>query len=97
MARKPMVTRELKGVQAKVLKLDLEAEHVTEDTLTLKGKYKTAENLLKALQKAYDTDKVKIMKVIEFSQVYKVYGMPEEQFYSNAVEIDPETRKPIEK
>lgn len=95
MARTPMVSRELIGTEAKALQLDLKAEKMEEVTLTIKGKYKTAENLLKALQKAYDTDDIKIMKIIDFKLVRKLYGMPEKQYFAEAVELNPETRKPL--
>lgn len=95
MPRKQVVTRKLKGVKAKVLQLDLKAETVFEKELFIAGSYKTVYNLLKALQRTYDTKTVKVMKVISFESVNKLYGMTAEDFYTKAVEYDIETRKPI--
>lgn len=96
MARVDMVTRELVGTQAHVLLVDLDTNTTKEGDYTLKGKYKTAEGLLKALKKAYNTETVQIVKVISFAPVHKLYGMKSEDFYSHAIELNTETRKPLE-
>ena len=49
MARAPMVTRELIGTEAKVLMVDVEKAVTNYADITVQGKYKTAENLLKAI------------------------------------------------
>lgn len=95
MARKPMVTRELIGTSATVLTVDVQAEQTSTVTLNIKGSYKTPENLLKALKKAYETDNFKVLKVVDFHPTRKLYGLPENQFFSEGVELDPETRKPL--
>lgn len=95
MARKPMVTRELIGTSATVLTVKVSTEQTDTVTLNIKGKYKTPENLLKALQKAYQTDDFRILKVVDFKPTRKLYGLPENQFFSEAVELDPDTRKPL--
>lgn len=97
MARAPMVTRELIGTESKVLTVDT-AKAVTDYvTITVQGKYKTPENLLKAIKKVYETDTLQFVKVVDFKPVRKLYGMPSAEFYKNALELDPETRKPITK
>ena len=40
---------------------------------------------------------LQIVKVVEFKEVHKLYGMPCAEFYKNAVELDPETRKTLAK
>lgn len=96
MARAPMVTRELIGTEAKVLTVDTDKAETGYTTITVQGKYKTAENLLKAIKKVYETDTLQIVKVVDFKEVHKLYGMPCAEFYKNALELDPETRKPVE-
>lgn len=95
MARKPMVTRELIGTSATVLTVKVSTEQTDTVTLNIKGNYKTPENLLKALKKAYETDDFRLLKVVDFQPTRKLYGLPENQFFSEAVELDPETRKPL--
>ena len=96
MARAPMVTRELIGTEANVLVVDTVNESTHYREFTVPGKYKTTEHLLKAIKKAHETDTYRIVKVIDSKEVHKLYGMPIAQFYSHAIELDPETRKPIE-
>ena len=96
MARAPMVTRELIGTEATVLVVDTVNATTDYKHVTIQGKYKTTEHLLKAIKKIYETDTYRIVKVIDAKEVHKLYGMATEQFYTHAIELDPETRKPIE-
>ena len=95
MARSPMVTRELIGTEAKVLVVNVENASTNYDYITVQGKYKTAEHLLKAIKKVYETHELQIVKVVEFKEVHRLYGRPCTEFYKNAVGLDPETRKPL--
>ena len=96
MSRAPMVTRELIGTEANVLVVDAVNAVTDYRKFTVPGKYKTNEHLLKAIKKVHETDTYRIVKVIDSKEVHKLYGMPIAQFYSHAIELDPETRKPIE-
>ena len=96
MARAPMVTRELIGTEANVLVVDTVNASTDYKQVMVQGKYKTAEHLLKAIKKVYETDTYRIVKVIDAKEVHKLYGMATEQFYAHAIELNPETRKPIE-
>lgn len=95
MARAPMVTRELIGTEANVLTVDTEKAETNYVNVTVQGKYKTAEYLLKKIKAVYETENLQIVKVVDYKEVHKLYGMPCEEFYKNAVELDPETRKPL--
>lgn len=95
MARAPYVTRELVGTEAKVLTINTDTATTDYATVTVQGKYKTAENLLKAIKKVYQTDSLQVVKVVGFKEVHKLYGMKTSEFYKNAIEFDPETRKPL--
>ena len=96
MARAPMVTRELTGTEANVLVVDPVNAATDYKQFTIQGKYKTTEHLLKAIKKVYEDETCKIVKIIDSKEVHKLYGMPTEHFYAHAIELDPETRKPIE-
>ena len=96
MARAPMVTRELIGTEANVLVVDTVNAATDYREFTVPGKYRTTEHLLKAIKKVHETDTYRIVKVIDSKEVHKLYGMPIAQFYTHAIELDPETRKPIE-
>ena len=110
MARRAIVSRTVVGTQVTVLGLDTVSAEPQNKTYTLSGSYftekKDAEGkviervidekkALKAVQKAYDTDTFKNIKVVDAQPVNKLYGMWEEDFITNAFELDPETRKPI--
>ena len=91
-----MVTRELIGTEANVLVVDTVNAATGYKQFTVQGKYKTTEHLLKAIKKVYEDETRKIVKIIDSKEVHKLYGMATEQFYTHAIELDPETRKPIE-
>lgn len=91
-----MVTRELIGTEANVLVVDTVNGATDYREFTVLGKYKTTKHLMKAIKKAHETDTYWIVKVIDSKEVHKLYGMPIAQFYSHAIELNPETRKPIE-
>lgn len=91
-----MVTRELIGTEAKVLVVDTVHAATDYREVVIQGKYKTTEYLLKAIKKVYETDAYRIVKVVDAKEVHKLYGMPTDTFYTHAIELDPETRKPLE-
>lgn len=112
MARRAIVTRTVSGTQISVLGINTETAEPENRTYILSGTYtketKGADGkvissvfdekkALKDVQKAYDTDDFKNVKIVDHQRVDKLYGMWEEDFIANAMELDPETRKPIEK
>ena len=70
MARAPMVTRELIGTEAKVLMVDVEKAVTNYADITVQGNYKTAENLLKAIKKVYETPAFKIVLTLSALWTY---------------------------
>lgn len=110
MARRAIVTRTVMGTQVTVLGLDTETAEPENRTYILSGTYrkesKDAEGkvisssvdekkLLKDVKKTYDTDIFQNVKIVSVEPVNKLYGMWEEDFIANAMELDPETRKPL--
>lgn len=79
MARKRMVTRTIEQTTAKVMTLNVTTADVQIVTYTVSGEL-TGEELLKSLQKAYQTDILKLVHVVERSVDSVHYGMEEEEF-----------------
>lgn len=95
MARKAIVTRTVIGTEATTLAVDCVGGEVVNKTYTLSGKFKDSNALLKAIQKAYDSDSLKHVQVLTQKPVNQIYGMWEEDFIANAMKLDAD-RKPIE-
>lgn len=111
MARRAIVTRTVSGTQVSVLGINTETAEPENRTYVLSGLYKVVDEksdkgevlkfhydekkMLKDVQKAYDTDEFKNVKVVDHQQVDKLYGMWEEDFIANAMELDLTTRKPL--
>lgn len=95
MAREKMVTRTMDYTSATVLCMDTETCEVSRETMTLSGSFTDTEAILIPLQKRYQTDNFKLVKVEEIETFEKLYGMSEQTFMENAIELDPETRKPL--
>ena len=79
MARKRMVTRTIDQTTAKVMCLNVTTAEVEIVTYTVSGEL-TGEELLKSLQKAYQTDTIKLVHVLEETVESVLYGMDEEEF-----------------
>lgn len=110
MARRAIVTRTVMGTQVTVLGLNTETSEPENRTYILSGTYRKEtkdsdgkvinsvvdeKKLLKDVKKAYDTDIFQNVKIVDIQSVNKLYGMWEEDFITNAMELDPETRKPL--
>lgn len=101
MARKQIVSRTVVGVEVTVLALDCVKAEPVNVTYVLSGNYKCKDDtydekkIVKALKKSYETDDLKIAKVVNIVDCNKLYGMWEEDFIANAMLLDPTTRKPI--
>lgn len=79
MARKRMVTRTIEQTTAKVMTLNVSTAEVQVVTYTVSGQL-TGEELLKSLQKVYQTGTLKLVHVVEESVESVLYGMEEEEF-----------------
>lgn len=102
MARRQIVSRTVVGVEVNVLALDCTTAEVVNKDIVLSGSYMDKDTntydekkILKALKKSYETDDFKIAKIVSTKPANKLYGMWEEDFIANAMELDPTTRKPI--
>ena len=95
MARKPMVTRTLISTVAIVLCLNVETAEPTNETFTIARTFKDDDKLMKALKAEHETVDLKLVHIVDKSEVEKLYGMTETDFMKYASELDPETRKPL--
>lgn len=96
MARKPMITRTIITTKVNVLCMDLEHTEPCNKVVTLPRTYKTDEKLFKAVSEVINSDKLKAVQIVDKEEVETLYGMSEQDFISNGVKLDNETRKPIE-
>ena len=90
-----MITRTILGTKASVITVDTINMTASTKEFTIGGEWSDNNKLLKALKKMYETDTLVLSSVVKAEKIEKLYGMTEELFMANAVELDAETRKPI--
>ena len=90
-----MTTRTILGTKASVITVDTINMTASTKEFTIGGEWSDNNKLLKALKKMYETDTLVLSSVVKAEKIEKLYGMTEELFMANAVELDAETRKPI--
>lgn len=95
MARKRMVTRTIESTKVTTLALDVTTSEPQNMTHNLSGVYDNDAKLLKAVQKAFDTDVLKNVHIVAHETIETIYGMDENVFLAQAVVLDPVTRKPL--
>lgn len=88
MARKRMVTRTVEQTTAQVMTLDVTTAEVQVRTYDIGGKY-TDEDLLKKLQKLFQTDTLKLVHIEEQTCKEVLLGMTEEDFIKFAQVLPP--------
>ena len=96
MPRKPMVTRTIVTTKVNVLCLDIKSEEPFNKVVTLPRTYKDEKKLLKKVEEVVNTDDVKAVRIVDKEEVETLYGMTEHYFITNAIVLDPATRKEIE-
>lgn len=90
-----MITRTILGTKASVITVDTTNMTASTKDFTIGGEWTDNNKLLKALKKTYETDTKVLSAVVKTEKIEKLYGMTEELFMANAVELDAETRKPL--
>ena len=88
MARKRMVTRTVEQTTAQVMTLDVTKAEVQVSTYNIGGKY-TDEELLKKLQKLFQTDTVKLVHIESQTCNEVLLGMDEDDFIRLAKVLPP--------
>ena len=89
-----MVTRTIKGTTGTVMVVNTENGGTFERAFSFARTFKSDAQLLKAIQTS-DAENEKSVFVKASEIVEKLYGIDEDSFMQNAVELDPITRKPM--
>lgn len=95
MARKRMVTRTVEQTTAQVMTLDVTTADVQVHTYDIGGKY-SDEDLLKKLQKLFQTDTLKLVHIESQTCNEVLLGMDEEDFIRLAKVLPPRTTNKYE-
>lgn len=90
MARKRMITRTVEQTTAKVMTLDVTTAEVQVRTYDIGGQY-TDEELLKKLQKLFQTGTLKLVHIESQTCKEVLLGMEEEDFIRLAKVLPPRT------
>ena len=90
-----MITRTILGTKVSVITVDTTNMAASTKDFIIGGEWTDNNKLLKALKKTYETETLVLSAIVKTEKVEKMYGMTEELFMANAVELDPETRKPL--
>ena len=93
MGRTRMVSRTVKGTEAQVLMINVISAETNVQIITLGSTYKDDKALLKAVQKSYDTDELKAVRIVSSIPIETRYGMTEDQFIKNAEVLQPLVKK----
>ena len=88
MAREKMITRTIEDTTIEVMTLDITSASVQTYKYHLSGQF-TADEALKKLKKAYETDALKLVHIESMNTVEVLYGMTEEDFIAHAVVLPP--------
>ena len=90
MARKRMITRTVEQTTAQVMTIDVTTAEVQVRTYDIGGHY-TDEELLKKLQKLFQTDTLKLVHIESQDCKEVLLGMEEEDFIRLAKVLQPST------
>lgn len=90
-----MVTRTIESTKVNALCMDIQSAEPMNKEFNLSGTYKDEAKLLKAVQKSFDTDALKVVHIVDSEVINTLYGMDENEFLAHAVVLDPTTRKPV--
>ena len=94
-----MVTRTVIATEATAKVIDLTTDEIRTEVYTLARTFEAGENLKvkRALEKALaQTDpNTGIVAVTDYARSERLYGITEDIFMQYAIELDPETRKPL--
>lgn len=96
MRKDKLVTRTMVSTVGMVICMDITTIESEVKKMSLVGSY-DKDTFLKKLKAHYETDTFKVVSVQEFHEVEKLYGLSENDFMKYAKELDPVTRRPLNK
>lgn len=85
--RKPIISRTMKVTFVKAKCYDVESDEAFEYEDEIPRTYKDEKVLLKAVKSYVETDRVKVLKILETEARSHLYAMTERTFMNNATEI----------
>ncbi len=88
-------TRAISKQNVICLVFDKETSDASNTTVVISPIINDTKKLEKAVAAKLDNDKTKFIEIVDVTVDEKVYGLTLESFMSNAVELDPKTRKPL--
>lgn len=95
MARERMVTRTIESTSVQYLGLNISTRETIEDVTEIAG-IVPDNKLLDLVKKDCETDTFKVVTITGTEKRERLFGMREQEFFENAIELDPITRKPID-
>ncbi len=95
MARERMITRTIESTKAEYIGMYISTRESIADTIEITG-VQDDNKLLDLVKAELETDDFKVVAIVNSKKVERLYGMREQDFFNMAVELDPETRKPLE-
>lgn len=95
MARQYPFTRTIATQKVTALVFDKETAEPSNITITLPANINEPAKLEKAAAKVINKGNIKFIEVVDVVLEEKLYGISLEDFLAHAVELDPETRKPL--
>lgn len=95
MARERMVTRTIETTVCEYIALDIISKETVQDYVEITG-ITDEKKTLDLVKKEIETDTFKVVAILNTSKHERLFGMKEQEFFNMAVELDPETRKPID-
>jgi len=95
--RRDMVTRTVLGTKATVKLIDPATEAITTDEILISKAFAEddKDGVKKAVTKAIKDSGLILLSVVEFAPMNKLFGLDTSKFMEMAIELDPETRKPL--
>lgn len=88
-------TRTIAAQRVTILAFDKDHAEAYNDVVIISPPISDTGKLEKAVAAKVDNDVNKFIEIVDVSIDEKVYGLTLDAFMSNAVELDPKTRKPI--
>lgn len=95
MARPRIVSRLVTITKCMCVIVDLESNKAEEREVTIPVKVTDCKKALKILKSKYDNDRYVFVNVNHVEHDRKMFGIPEEEFINLAIELDPQSRKPL--
>lgn len=86
-----LVTRTIITTNAEIMTANSETAVIENVSLTLAGSFADDKAIIKAASKLVP-ENVTVLKVLSYSEVETLYGMPESDFIANAKVLPPRTK-----